>query len=258
MGSTNETFNRVIRLTGNDAFKHLAEAKVIIFGIGGVGSWCAESLVRSGIHHLTIVDADIVAQSNINRQLPATTSNLGQPKVDAMRRRLLDINPEADITALNTLFTDATAPQFHLDNYDCIIDAIDSLTDKASLILHATATKAKFFSSMGAALKIDPTRVGVTEFWKVKGCPLAASLRHKFKKSGIYPKKKFQCVYSDEQPLKNHPDATADKSGAMTFNKAAINGAVCHITAIFGLQLAALTFNYLIKQAKKLSEPVAQ
>lgn len=237
-------FNRVQRLVGNDGIKRLAESKVIIFGVGGVGSWTAESLVRTGVGHLTIVDADCVAESNINRQSMAFVSTVGKPKVELLKQRLLDINPQAEITAIHGLYNEATADDYDLNQYDCVIDAIDSLADKALLINRATRAHTKLFSSMGAALKFDPTRIHVAEFWDVKGCPLAAALRNRFKRSGVRPAKKFKCVYSDEL-LTNHPDADEDSSGAMSFQKKQINGAVCHITAIFGFTLAGLVLKQL-------------
>jgi tRNA A37 threonylcarbamoyladenosine dehydratase len=209
---------------------------VIIFGVGGVGSWCAESLIRSGIRKLTIVDSDRVCITNINRQLMATTKTVGQVKVDALKERLLSINPSAEITALQQVFTAETASQFCLEEYDYIIDAIDSLKDKALLILMATSTPlgerggGRFFSSMGAALKLDPTRIKIAEFWKVKGDPLARALRNRFKREKVFPKRKFQCVYSDEL-LKNKLPIDPDDKG---------NGTIAHITAIFGFMLAGL------------------
>ena len=159
-------FRRSELLLGDDVMERIAQKRVILFGVGGVGSWCAESLVRSGIHHLTIVDSDRVCVTNINRQLMATTKTVGQVKVEVLKERLLTINPSAEITALQKIFTQETAGEFDLDSYDYIIDAIDSLKDKALLILMATQTKAKLYSSMGAALKMDPTRIQVTEFWR--------------------------------------------------------------------------------------------
>lgn len=237
---TNDIFNRVRLLTGNDGFESLAKKRVIVFGVGGVGSWCAESLVRTGISHITLVDADIVAESNINRQLMATSSTVGQPKAEVLARRLSDINPRAEITVIVDRYTAANSAEFNLASYDYIVDAIDSLADKASLILESTALPrpTRLFSSMGAALRIDPTRITVAEFWKVKGDPLAAALRRRFKRNGTMPRRKFMCVYSEEL-LKNRTEIN-DTSGAMTFNKVAVNGAVCHITAIFGLTLAGL------------------
>ena len=136
-------FRRTELLLGDELMERLSSKSVIIFGVGGVGSWCAESLIRSGIRKLTIVDSDRVCITNINRQLMATTKTVGQVKVDALKERLLTINPSAEITAMQQIFTAETAENFDLDSYDYIIDAIDSLKDKALLILLACQTKAK-------------------------------------------------------------------------------------------------------------------
>ena len=172
-----DILKRARRLMGDEAMERIAKARVILFGVGGVGSWCAESLVRTGIRRLTIVDSDRVAPSNINRQLMATTETVGRVKVEALKERLLTINPYAEITAIEKIFTEATASEFQLEEYDFVIDAIDSLSDKMLLIEMACRTRAKLFSSMGAALKMDPTRIRVAEFWDVKGDPLARMLR---------------------------------------------------------------------------------
>ena len=198
MGIERGIFNRAQLLLGSDAMERLNSIKVIIFGVGGVGSWCAESLVRSGISHLTVVDSDRVCITNINRQLMATVKTVGQVKVEALKERLLTINPMAEIDARQQIFSEETADSFCLDSYDYIIDAIDSLKDKRLLIEMACNTKAVFFSSMGAALKMDPTRIKVAEFWKVEGCPLARALRQRFKRLKRKPARKFLCVYSDE------------------------------------------------------------
>jgi len=211
--------------------KCLSEKRVMIFGVGGVGSWCAEALIRTGITHLTIVDFDSVSPSNINRQLMATTATIGQPKVEVLRQRLLAINPLAEITALQQMLTEDSIEQFHLASYDYVIDAIDSLKNKALLILKTCETDARLFSSMGAALKLDPSRIRVTEFWKVEGDPLARALRKRFKSMQQYPQRKFQCVFSDEL-LANQPIAAPNAERA--------NGSLMHITAIFGLTLASL------------------
>ena len=187
-----DIFQRSELLLGSEAMERIGQKRVIVFGVGGVGSWCAESLVRSGIKHLTIVDSDSVCASNINRQLMATTQTIGQVKVDVLRERLLSINPAAEITALHQFFTAETADSFHLESYDYIIDAIDTLKDKTLLILMACNTEAKFFSSMGAALKLDPTRIKIAEFWKVQGDPLARVIHKRFKREGQYPARKFQ------------------------------------------------------------------
>ena len=238
-------FRRNELLLGNEAMVSIAQKRVIIFGVGGVGSWCAESLVRSGIRHLTIVDSDSVCVTNINRQLMATTKTVGQVKVEALKERLLSINPDAEITALQQIFSEENADSFQLDSYDYIIDAIDSLKDKATLILLACQTKARLFSSMGAALKLDPTRIRVTEFWKVIGDPLARALRNRFKKGKVFPKRKFLCVYSDEL-LENKGCPPADDEAPSMFNKPQTNGSLAHITAIFGFMLAGLVIQSIM------------
>ena len=230
-------FRRAELLLGDEAMSRIAEKRVIIFGVGGVGSWCAESLVRSGIRKLTIVDSDCVSVTNINRQLMATTKTVGQVKVDALKERLLTINPSAEITALQQVFNADSASQFGLEEYDYIIDAIDSLKDKALLILLACQTKAKLFSSMGAALKLDPTRIKTAEFWKVTGDPLARALRNRFKRDKQFPKRKFQCVFSDELLENKMPIDPNDKG----------NGSIVHITAIFGMMLAGLVVQDAVK-----------
>ena len=166
----------------------------------------------------------------------ATSDTIGEPKVEALRERLLSINPNADIVAIKDIFTEETAHRFQLDTYDYIIDAIDSLRDKALLIRLATASGARFFSSMGAALKMDPTRIRVTEFWKVTGDPLARALRNIFKRSRQFPARKFQCVFSDEL-LQNKEKMELEEN---QFHKVHANGSIAHITAIFGLTLAGL------------------
>ena len=216
--------------------ERMAQRRIILFGTGGVGSWCAEALVRTGFRILTIVDADCVSVTNINRQLIATTETVGQPKVEVLRQRLLQISPSTAVTAIQQTFCEDTADSFHLQSYDYIIDAIDSLRDKALLIRRATETSARFFSSMGAALKLDPTRIRVTDFWRVQGDPLARALRKRFKRDGLYPKRKFLCVYSDEL-LTNKWESTENPADS---NKAQINGTVAHVTAIFGFMLAGL------------------
>ena len=176
--------------------------------------------------------------SNVNRQAMATTRTAGQVKVEALRERLLEINPEAQVEVLQEVYSEENHGEFHLDSYDYVVDAIDSLKDKASLILRACESRARFFSAMGAALKIDPTRVRVAEFWDVRGCPLGAALRKRFRKAGTLPAKRFLCVYDDEV-LPNLGDASLQQSEG-SFQKAAINGSLVPVTAIFGFTLAGL------------------
>ena len=223
----NEIFDRAELLLGTEKMERLGRLRVILFGVGGVGSWCAEALVRTGVGHITIVDSDVVATSNINRQLPATTLTVGRSKVEVMAERLRSINPDCEITARAERFTASTEAQFPLDGYDVVVDAIDSVADKALLILRATEQRGvRLFSSMGAARKLDPTRVRVAEFWSVKGCPLAAALRSRFKRQGLYPKRKFKCVFSDEVRPNGRPDGP--------------NGSLMQITATWGMLLAWL------------------
>ena len=225
---SNPIFQRTELVAGPDMMGRLQRARILLVGVGGVGSWCAEALVRSGIGHLTIVDGDTVAVSNINRQLPAATSTVGQVKVDVLARRLLDINPDLDLHAVHAMYTPDTAADFDLDAYDYVIDAIDSLACKAELILRASASSARLFASMGAARKLHASMIATAEFWKVQGCPLARALRQYFKRHERYPKHKFRCVYSPEriaQPLESADGA---------------NGTFAHTTAIFGMTLAGL------------------
>ncbi len=261
-----QRFLRNEMLWGQEGQERLAASHVILFGLGGVGSYTAECLARSGIGELTLVDSDTVSVTNINRQLMATVETVGQVKVEALRARLLTINPTAEIEARQEIFSEETADWFDLGSYDYIIDAIDSLKDKVLLIEMACRTEACFFSSMGAALKMDPTRVRVAEFWRVEGCPLARALRHRFKRLKRRPARKFLCVYSDELlENKGHnatcgtehcmcPKAKQGPGDAALLNhewcssKAQINGSMMHITAIFGLTIAGLVLQDLVRE----------
>lgn len=266
MGLEKGLFNRTELLYGSEKMEQIATAKVIIFGIGGVGSWCAESLIRSGIKHLTIVDSDRVCITNVNRQSMATVHTVGEVKTDALKKHLLEINPQAEIVSLQKIYTAENRDSFKLEGYNYIIDAIDSLSNKVDLIRAATHTNAVFYSSMGAALKVDPTKIQVAEFWRVKGDPLAACMRRLIRK-GEMPEKKFLCVYSEEV-LSNkgvnkscgtpqclcpkNKEAKGDPELAnheWCSQKAAINGTVAHITAIFGFTLAGLVMQDIYNKA---------
>ncbi len=267
MGIEKGIFKRTELLVGNDIMDVIASKRVIVFGVGGVGSWCAECLVRSGIRRITIVDSDRVCITNINRQLMATTKTVGHVKVEALKERLLEINPNAEITALQKIYSAETADDFGLEDYDYIIDAIDSLKDKALLMLNACNTKAVFYSSMGAALKMDPTQIRVAEFWKVRGCPLGAALRKKFKHMKTRPAHKFKCVYSEEVLANRGQNQTCGTSACMCpkakvgpgdpslvnhewcSSKAQINGTMAHITATFGFMIAGMVLNDIYTKA---------
>lgn len=232
-------FARTERLIGADGLARLNATRVILFGTGGVGSWCAEALVRSGIGHLTIVDPDCVDVTNVNRQLPATTVTIGQPKVEVLQKRLLEINPSADITALRQRYEKGA--DFGLVQYDIVIDAIDSLTDKMNLLLEASATPAEVFCSLGAACKIDPTKIKVAEFFSVRGCPLGSALRKKMRQNKTLPQKPILAVY-DEEVLPNLGPEQDPGPG-----KAVANGTFAHITGIFGFTLAGLVIEHILK-----------
>ena len=238
--------SRTRLLLGDEAMERIAQTRVIVFGTGGVGSWCAECLLRSGIRRITLVDCDKVAPSNCNRQLMATSKTIGMVKVEALRQRLLDIAPEAEIHALEKFFCKENAHEFGLEGYDYIIDAIDSLQDKAELILRATSLPASvtFISSMGAALRIDPFKVREAEFWNVKGDALARALRNRFKKDKTFPSRKFRCVYSEEQPMPNKGQ-TAETSDTLVGSKVHVNGSICQVTAVFGMCIASMVIKDL-------------
>lgn len=272
MYTEREIFQRTERLVGKDLMDCFASKKVIIFGVGGVGSWCAESLVRTGFCHLTIVDSDRVNVSNINRQIHATTQTVGMVKTDILKERLLQINPHANIVAIQEIYNQSTRDSFNLKSFDYIIDAIDSISCKIDLIRTATRTSATLFSSMGASLKIDPSRISVAEFWNVKGCPLGSRLRKMIKK-GDLPAKKFLCVYSEEL-LKNEGtlleeednDVASSEENApgnqeladheWSNTKAVINGTMPHITAIFGFTLAGLVVQDIYKTSTRVQQAV--
>jgi len=238
-------FDRSRLLLGSDGWKRLGDVRVLLFGVGGVGSWVAEALVRTGISRLTIVDRDVVAPSNVNRQAEATAHNIGKVKVEAMRDHLLAINPDCDITALATTYDEQTAPHFPLDDYDYVVDAIDSLSDKALLLLNASRSRAKLFSAMGAALKLDPQRIRTAEFWNVRGCPLARAIRKKYKHDGVRPARKFTCVYSEE----------VRRDGIERDGDSRTNGSLVHITAIYGFTIAGLIIKDI---AERQATPTCQ
>ena len=251
-------YSRIELLFGKGFVKELNSKKVIIFGVGGVGSWCAEGLLRNGIINLTLVDSDNISESNCNRQLMATSKTIGKSKVEVLKQRLLEINPSANIEACHKVYCKENHSDFKIENYDYCIDAIDSLKNKMDLILWATSFEnVTLFSSMGAALRIDPFMIRKAEFWKVNGDPLARALRKKMKGEHKSPAKKFFCIYSEEKPKENlgkseytesninEPNANWDKC------KAQINGSLCHITSIFGFSLAGMVMEDIEEKFNK-------
>ena len=237
----------------------LKEARVLVVGVGGVGSWCAEALVRTGLGHITLVDDDVVAESNVNRQCPATAATVGRPKVEAMAERLKAINPECEVVGLKNRYPLACCddlssehrsirPPDHVRNfsildYDAVVDAIDSVDCKAELILGATEAGVPIVSSMGAALRTDPTKVKVTRFEKVEGDGLAKALRQRFRKMERWPKGKFSCVWSTERTAAT--PRREDASGTV------LKGSLMQVTATFGMCLASETIKILTKGETK-------
>jgi len=224
-------FSRSEALLGAEAMESLRTTRVIIFGVGGVGSYAAEALVRTGLTHLTIVDGDTVQPSNINRQLPATRATLGMPKVQALKERLLTINPDAEIEAIAEFYHDDNENlKSKILNHHYLIDAIDSVDDKAHLILYASRVRGlKVFSSMGAALRFDPTQVTTGELMTIQGDALAKAVRARMKKIGLHPNKKIRCVYSTEQA-----------------QRCETRGSLMQVTAVFGCTLASLIIRDLL------------
>ena len=224
---------RTQMLGGEAARAHLRSSHVAVLGRGGVGSGCAEALVRTGLGAITLMDDDLVAESNVNRQCPATSLTVGEPKTEAMKRRLLAINPQCAVEARQERFERFDG----LDGFDLVVDAIDSVGCKAELILGATASGVPIVSSMGAALRLDPTKVEVRRFDRVEGDGLARALRQRFKKLGRYPSASFRCVCSTEPP-----SACSDPSA---------KGSLMPVTATFGMCLAAECLRILCGRAER-------
>jgi len=244
--------NRAELLLGQAVMARLQAARVILFGVGGVGSWTAEALVRSGIQQLTVVDSDVVCATNINRQMQATSRTVGQPKVEALRQRLLEIHPAAEIVAVKALYEETTCGQFELGRYDYVLDAIDTLKNKILLLQRALAAGVKVYSCMGAGAKLDPTQIRTAPLGKTRHCPLARMVRKRLRQAGVTGD--FPCVYSEELPLENQGRtgcgsavcACPDKNERnLCLAKARINGTLVHVTAPFGFALAGLVIQDL-------------
>lgn len=193
-----EEFSRTERLLGKAAMERLSECRVAVFGIGGVGGHAAEALVRSGIGAIDLVDGDIVAESNINRQIIALHSTLGMPKTRAAAERFCDISREITVREFPIRFSEETAAQFDFSRYDYVVDAIDDVRAKVLLAVKCQESGTRIISSMGAGNKLDPTRFQVADIYQTSVCPLARVMRHELKKHGI---KSLRVVYSTELPV---------------------------------------------------------
>ena len=213
-----EAFSRTKLLVGEDGLAKLAKARVAVFGIGGVGSFAAEALCRAGIGHFLLVDSDTIDVSNINRQIHATTRTVGQKKTDVMRARMLEINPAADVRAKCEFYEPARAEAFFTEPLDYIVDAVDTVTAKISLVVEAEKRSIPIISAMGAGNKLDPTRFEVADIYKTSVCPLAKVMRKELKKRGI---PRLKVVYSKEPPIRpdvaETEDARRQTPGSVSF-----------------------------------------
>lgn len=191
-------FSRTELIFGKEAMEKLASSRVAVFGIGGVGGFTVEALVRSGVGAVDLIDDDKVCLTNINRQIYATRKTVGKYKVDVAAERIAEINPEAKVRTYKTFYMPETADQFNFTDYDYIVDAIDTVTGKIALVMNANSSGTPIISSMGAGNKVDPTAFEVTDLYKTSVCPLAKVMRYELKRKGI---KKLKVVYSKEQPI---------------------------------------------------------
>jgi tRNA threonylcarbamoyladenosine dehydratase len=258
--SQNALFQRATLLVGRAAMARMAACRVIVFGVGGVGSWCAEALARTGFRRLTLVDSDTICVTNVNRQLQATAFNVGAVKADELRRRLLEINPQGDFAAIRSAFDERTCSQFDLAHYDYVVDAIDSLKNKVLLIERCARSGVRFYSSMGAAARLDPAQVRTGTLDQTRMCPLARAVREGLRKRQV-PLRAVTCVYSLEPPIEPLGAAECGTDACLCVparpgeaaafpdwcsSKARINGAMVHVTAVFGFALAGLVIRDIL------------
>ena len=230
----NERFSRTELLLGSEAMEKLKNAHICVFGVGGVGGYVCEALSRSGVGALTLVDNDTISESNINRQIFATTSTVGMMKTAAAKKRLTDINPEIKITEYNMFYLPETADAIDLTKFDYVVDAIDTVTAKIHLAQKCDELNIPLISSMGTGNKLDPTMFEVTDIYKTSVCPLARVMRAELKKRGV---KKLKVVYSKEQPQ----NAVADSS-----NGRHAPGSCAFVPSVAGLIIASEVIKDLI------------
>ena len=249
-------FSRTELLIGKDALQKLQQSKVAVFGIGGVGSFAVEGLVRSGVGHFVLIDDDCICLTNLNRQLHATHQTIGKPKVEAMRDRVLDINPQAKVTILQKFYMPDSADEFIFDDYDYIVDAIDTVTAKIDLILRAQAKNIPVISCMGAGNKLDPTQFEVADIFNTSVCPLAKVMRKELRARGVTA---LKVVYSQEMPIT--PQETEETSCSLscicppdTTRKCTIRrqipGSMSFVPSVAGLIIAGEVIKDLLKVFK--------
>ena len=235
-------FERTEILIGEDGVGLLANTHIFLAGLGGVGSWCAEALARAGVGRLTLVDMDQVAVSNINRQLPATFSSIGQLKTEVMAARIRDINPDCQLAVLSTFITTDNVASVIPDNVDYVVDCIDSLNCKVALIVEALRRQIPVAASMGAGNKLDVTRVQVSDISKTEVDPLARVVRKRLGKQGI--KRGVMVVWSNEQGRPPRPPEPTSQG-----RDRAVNGTISYLPPLFGLMLAGAVVRNLLEQS---------
>lgn len=227
-------FLRTQMLLGKEAMEKLENSRVAVFGIGGVGGYVCEALIRSGVGKFELIDSDKVDITNINRQIIATTKTIGMYKTDVMKERMLDINPNAEITVRNCFFLPDNANEFPFENYDYIVDAVDTVSAKIGLVIEAQKKNIPIISCMGAGNKLDGSQFKVSDIFKTKMCPLAKVMRTELKKRGV---KKLKVVYSEEKPLKPIAGVLQDNENKDTARRA-IPGSVAFVPSVAGLIVA--------------------
>ena len=237
-----EQFIRSAFVLGNDAIERLKTKKVILFGVGGVGSFCAEALARIGIGTICLVDPDIVSVSNINRQLIALHSTVGKNKAEVMKERIKDINPEAKVTALPLFYLPENADSIPLEEYDIIIDAIDTVSAKIELVVRANALHIPILCAMGTGNKMHPEKLVATDLSQTNTCPLARVMRKELKARGI---NHLRVVYSTEAPIPRHADYIGYEDG-----KRGTPGSISFVPSSAGLLLASEAVRILLQEAK--------
>lgn len=246
-------FSRTELLLGKEKMKKLQNSKIAVFGIGGVGSYAVEGLARAGIGKFVLIDDDKICLTNINRQIHATTKTVGIEKVEAMKNRILEINPKAEITTLSTFLSPDNSDELVCSDYDYIVDAIDTITSKIDLVIRAKEKNISIISSMGAGNKLDPTRFEVVDISKTSMCPVAKVMRKELRKRNIYS---LKTVYSKEEPLKpiNECDSSC-KSNCIcpkgTIRKCTVRrqipGSISFVPSVVGLIIASEVVKDLIK-----------
>lgn len=238
-------FSRTELLIGQAALEKLQNSRVAIFGVGGVGGYVCEALVRSGVGHFDLIDNDTVSLTNINRQIIALHSTIGKLKVDVMKERMLDINPDVDVSVHPCFYLPETADQFDCSNYDYVVDAIDTVTGKIEIIVQADAHQVPVISSMGAGNKLNPAMMEVSDIYKTSVCPLARVMRRELKKRHI---KHCKVVYSKEKAIQPS-QASLEKYVADSeenFTKKSIPGSTAFVPSVAGLILASEVIKDLI------------